>query len=59
MHCGGCVNRVTTALNKTPGVVVERVEVGSASVAYDPAQTSLEAIVEAVNRLGFTARAAS
>ena len=57
MHCGGCVNRVTTALGKAPGVTVEKVEVGSALVEFDPALTSPAAIVEAVNRLGFTARA--
>ena len=57
MHCGGCVNRVTMALSKTPGVTIERVDVGSASIAYDPAQTSQQAIIEAIKGLGFTARA--
>ena len=59
MHCGGCVNRVTQALNKAGGVTVEKVEVGSAVVKYDPEATSAEAIVDAVNRIGFTAHANS
>ena len=59
MHCGGCVNRVTTALNKIAGVTVERVEVGSALIQFDEETATPQAIVDAVNRTGFTARAAS
>ena len=55
MHCGACVRRVTTALSSVAGVKVENVEVGSASVAYDPAATSPAEIAAAVNRIGFTA----
>lgn len=57
MHCGGCVNRVTSALAKLAGVRVEKVEVGSALVSYDPGQARPEDIAEAVNRIGFSARA--
>ncbi len=59
MHCGGCVNRVTLALKKVDGVAVEAVEVGSARVQFDPAATDAQEIVEAVNRIGFTAKVAS
>jgi len=59
MHCGGCVNRVTAALGKVAGVHVEKVEVGSAQITYDPAQVRSEDITEAVNRIGFSARASN
>ena len=59
MHCGGCVNRVTNALGKVAGVQVEKVEIGSAQVAYDAAVARPEDITEAVNRIGFSARASN
>jgi copper chaperone len=58
MHCGGCVTRVTNALNKLQGVQVEGVEVGSARVRFDANMVSPAVIVDAVNKIGFTARAA-
>jgi copper chaperone CopZ len=56
MHCGGCVRRVTTALQGVKGVDVGSVEVGSAQMTFDPAQASAEEIAIAVNHLGFTVR---
>jgi copper chaperone len=56
MHCGGCVRRVTTALQGVRGVELGAVEVGSARVTVDSAQTSAEEIVAAVDRIGFSAR---
>jgi copper chaperone CopZ len=58
MHCGGCVTRVTNALKKVEGVEVQSVEVGSAEVLIDPARTAPEAVLEAVERIGFQARSA-
>ena len=58
MHCGGCVTRVTTALSRLDGVQVKQVEVGSADVGYDESKVAPQAIVEAVNKLGFVAREA-
>ncbi len=58
MHCGGCVTRVTNTLNKLEGVDVRDVQVGSAALTYDDARLQPAAIVEAVNKLGFTAREA-
>jgi copper chaperone len=55
MHCGGCVRRVTTALQGVRGVELGAVEVGSARVTVDSAQTSAEEIVAAVDRIGFSA----
>jgi copper chaperone CopZ len=57
MHCGGCVKRVTLALQKVEGVEsgTVQVEIGSAAVDYDPGKATQQEIVDAVNRIGFTA----
>ena len=56
MHCGGCVHRVTAALQGVNGVELGSVEVGSAQVTFDPGQASAEEIAAAVNRIGFSVR---
>ncbi len=56
MHCGGCVQRVTRALEGVKGVELRSVEVGSAEMTFRPEQTSTEEIAAAVNRIGFSAR---
>lgn len=58
MHCGGCVRRVTAALAGLEGVEVCAVEVGTAQVDYDAAQVEPQEILDAVNGIGFAARAA-
>lgn len=59
MHCGACVRRVTSALEKVGGgVKIDSVEVGSARVAIDPQLVRPEQLVEAVNRIGFQATVA-
>jgi copper chaperone len=58
MHCGACVRRVTEALQRTAGVQLGVVEIGSAQMAFDSAETSAEKIVAAVNSIGFQARIA-
>ncbi|MGN6368967.1 MAG: heavy-metal-associated domain-containing protein [Phycisphaerae bacterium] len=57
MHCGGCVNRVTTALKGLPGVTLEAVNIGSASGRFDEQATNVNAIVQSLGKLGFDARA--
>lgn len=57
MHCGGCVNRVTLAIQKVEGVEGVHVEVGSASVQYDAEKAQQQEFVDAINRIGFTAHA--
>jgi copper chaperone CopZ len=54
MHCGGCVHRVTNALQGVDGVEVGSVAVGSAQMTFDPNQTSAEEIAAAVTRIGFS-----
>ena len=58
MSCGGCVNNVRNALTRIPGVKVEQVKVGSATVAYDPAVTSPEALRAAIAKDGYKPLAA-
>jgi copper chaperone len=56
MHCGGCVHRVTAALQGVKGVELGSVEVGSAQMTFHPEQASAEEIAAVVNRIGFSAR---
>ena len=55
MHCAGCVTRVTAALKKLDTVEVTDVKVGSAAVLYDASSVSLQAIADAITRIGFQA----
>ena len=56
MHCGGCVHRVTAALQGVQGVELGPVEVGSAELKFDHGRASAEEIAAVVNRIGFSAR---
>jgi copper chaperone len=58
MSCHHCVNAVRGALGQLPGVTVEQVEIGSARVAYDPDRTTTQAILDAVQDEGYSARVA-
>jgi copper chaperone len=53
MSCGHCVAAVRAALTDVPGVEVERVDIGSAHVTYDPTRTDARAIAEAVRDAGY------
>jgi copper ion binding protein len=55
MSCGHCVARVEKALKRLDGVNVNRVEIGSADVTYDPAKTPFATIREALDDAGYTA----
>jgi copper chaperone CopZ len=55
MSCGHCVARVEKALKKLDGVNVNRVDIGSADILYDPAKTPLARIREALDDAGYTA----
>lgn len=57
MHCGACVRRVTEALEKTAGVQLGPVEVGSAQMTFNPEETTVESILAAVEGIGFHAHA--
>ena len=53
MSCTHCVRAVRDALAEVPGTTVERVDVGGATVAYDPAQTSPAQLAAAVRDAGY------
>ena len=56
MHCGGCVSRATDAIKKVSGAVPEKVEIGKARVQIDEQKATPEAVVAALENLGFDAR---
>jgi copper chaperone CopZ len=53
MSCGHCVRGVDQALRGLPGVQVEKVEIGKAIVAYDPAAVTPEQIGDAIAEEGY------
>lgn len=53
MSCGHCVKAVEGALKELPGVTIQEVKIGSASVALAPG-ASTEKIREAIEEEGFT-----
>ncbi len=55
MSCEHCLRAVRGRLERTPGVAIERVEIGSATVRYDPAKTTVDDIEEAIADEGYTA----
>jgi copper chaperone len=59
MSCGHCVNAVREALIAVPGVKVEHVSIGSATVAFDEAKVTVGDLVDAVSDAGYEASEAS
>jgi copper chaperone CopZ len=57
MSCGHCLSRVKQTLAGTPGVQVDDVSIGFASVSYDAAVTSASAIADAVSAAGYPTHA--
>jgi copper chaperone len=57
MTCAGCVNSVTRVLTALPGVAECDVSLtkARAKVTYDPAQTGVEAMKQAIERTGYKA----
>jgi copper chaperone CopZ len=53
MTCGHCVSAVRAALAELPGVDVQEVAIGSATVAYDPTQSTPREMAEAVRDAGY------
>lgn len=54
MSCGHCVSRVNKALTAMPGVKVEQVAVGSATVQLDPTPEQIGEIGRVLDDLGFS-----
>jgi copper chaperone len=55
MSCGHCVTAVRKALEATPGVQVDQVAIGSATVRYDEDAVTPERIAQAVTDEGYAA----
>jgi len=55
MTCEHCVRAVRGRLERTPGVAVEHVSVGSATIRLDDAATSLTEIEDVIADEGYTA----
>jgi copper chaperone len=55
MTCEHCVRAVQHRLAETPGVEVEKVDVGSAVIRIDPDATSIETVEDAIADEGYTA----
>ena len=58
MSCDHCVRAVQSALRSVPGVTIDRVAIGSATITYDPTQTTLDEVLDAVADEGYTAQRA-
>ena len=59
MSCGHCVNAVRQALAEVPGVKVEDVHIGSATVAFDETKATVGDLVDAVSDAGYEASEAA
>ena len=55
MSCDHCVRAVRGRLERTPGVKVDEVKIGSALLDYDPSKTNIDDIEEAIADEGYTA----
>ena len=53
MTCSHCVAAVQKALASVPGVTVDAVTIGSATVSIDPAIGSLSAVEAAIDDAGY------
>jgi len=56
MSCGHCVQAVRKAIAGVEGATLEDVAIGSATVAYDAARTTVGALVDAVADAGYEAQ---
>ena len=55
MSCDHCVRAVRGRLERTDGVKVDDVKIGSAVVEYDPGETNVDEIEDAIADEGYTA----
>jgi copper chaperone CopZ len=55
MTCEHCLRAVRGRLEQTPGVKLNAVDIGSASLEFDSATTTLDDIQEAIADEGYTA----
>lgn len=53
MTCGHCMSRVREALSALPGVTVDRMKVGQATVTFDESATDAATIEQAIEDAGY------
>lgn len=56
MSCGHCLSRVQKALGTVAGLQLTSVQIGQATLEYDPAQYTPETIAEVVTKAGYRAQ---
>ncbi|MEL6610851.1 MAG: cation transporter [Bacteroidota bacterium] len=56
MTCAHCIRAVESALTNRDGVEVESVEVGSATIHFDPAKTSLTELAALIEEEGYAVK---
>lgn len=59
MTCGNCIAHVGRTLRTLPGVTAEAVELGKATVSFDPALIAADAIEKALTEDGYPAHIVS
>ena len=56
MSCNHCVKAVRNALAAVPGVSIDNVTIGAATVEFDPASSNVGTLVDAIADAGYDAR---
>lgn len=59
MSCGHCVMAVKQAIASVEGATAESVDIGKATVSFDPARTNIGALIDAVADAGYEAHEAA
>ena len=54
MHCNGCVQRVSQAIQKVEGARIDEIHISSAVISVDPKRE--EAVLEAIRKAGYEPR---
>ena len=53
MTCGHCLRSVDRALRALPGVTIDHLKVGSATISYDDPSMTRERIAQAIEDAGY------
>jgi copper chaperone len=56
MTCGHCLRQVTRVLSSLEGVRVDRVQIGEATIGYEPRHITPAEIAEAIHEAGYEAQ---
>jgi copper chaperone len=53
MSCDHCLRAVRTELAKLPGVELDSVHIGSATLRFDPSRTTVDHLIAAIGDAGY------